>query len=216
MKFQLPINRVMLVGVFIILVILCETGAYLATTPRATEHFFQFYLLGRNGIMADYYPQGGSNLHVGTNVEWTVGVQNYMGGVQLIEIRVKLANETVSPPDDVNYTPSSAPELVTFDQFILDNGTWQFPFEWEISNATLTGGSTRILALEVNNETYRIADWSAKKGYNFRLIFELWTWQTENSAFIFDFGSNGGHPTAWLQMWFNLTSTEPTPISQQK
>ena len=215
MKFRSPVNRASLIGVFIILVILCETGAYLATTPRATEHFFEFYLLGRNGIMTAYYPQGGSNLRVGRNVEWTVGVQNYMGSVQLVEIRVKLANETINAPDDVNYTPSSAPELVTFDQFILDNGTWQFPFAWRISNATLTGESIRILALEVNNQTYQIADWSAEKGYNFRLIFELWTWQTESSAFIFDFGSNGGHRTAWLQMWFNLTNTQPMPPVSQ-
>jgi len=208
-KFQSPVNRVILISVFIILTIMCETGAYLATTPRATEHFFQFYLLGRNGNLTDYYPKARPNLRLGTNVEWTVGVQNYMESVQLVEIRVKLANETISPPDDVNYTPSSAPELMGFDRFLLDNGTWQFPFVWSIANATLTGGSIHILTLELNNETYQIADWSAKKGYNFRLIFELWTWQTESNTFVFDFGSNGGHRTAWLQIWFNVTNTQP-------
>jgi uncharacterized membrane protein len=210
-KFRSPVTRVILIGVFIILIIVCETGAYLATTPRATEHFFQFYLLGRNGNMTDYYPQGDPNLRVGSNVEWTVGVQNYMGSVQLVEIRVKLANETISPPDDVNYAPSSARELMSFNQFLLDNGTWQFPFIWSITNASTISGSTRILTIRINNQTYQTSDWSANNGYNFRLIFELWTWQAESNAFVFDFGSNGGHRTAWLEVWFNATNPTPLP-----
>ena len=116
-----------------------------------------------------------------------------MANVQLVEIRVKLANETISPPD--NATPSSAPELIAFDQFILDNGTRQFPFVWSIINATTAAGSVHILRIQVNNETYQISNWSANDGYNFRLILELWVWQTNLNMLTFGWNSNGAYHT---------------------
>ena len=198
-------------GVFIILIILCETGTYLATTPRATEHFFQFYILGGNGLLADYFPRGNPNLRAGVKVDWTIGVQNDMGNSQIIEVRVKVANQTIDSPNDLNYTASPAPELMRIDQALLNNETSEFPFVWSISNATSTKDSTQILAIQVNNQTYRISDWMAKKGYNFRLIFELWSLRTTSNEFVFDFGSDGGHRQAWLQVWFNATNTQQPP-----
>ena len=211
MKFKSKQNKGTIIAVFIVLIVILETTMYLATTPVPQEQFFQFYVLGSNGLAADYYPQNNPDLRINSPISWHVAVTNFMGSVQLAEVRVKLANETISPPDNVNYAPSSAPELTTFDQFIFDNGTWQFPFVWSITNATTAGGSVHIREIRINNETYPISNWSANNGYNFRLILELWVWQTNSNMLTFGWSSGGEHHTAWLQIWFNMTSPTPPP-----
>jgi hypothetical protein len=134
-----------------------------------------------------------------------------MGTVQLVSIRIKTSNQTVPPPDDQRGLESPAPTVTDFAQFLQDNETWEVPFVWSISNATSNSGSTRILTMQINNESYPATSWSASNGYNFRLIFELWTWQTDTSAFGYGWITEGTHRTAWLQIWFNMTSPAPKP-----
>jgi len=213
MNFISTQNKRTVIAVFVVLVIVAETVAVVTTTPRPQEQFFQLYVLGSNKLAADYYPQNNPNIHVTSLVSWYVGVTNFMGNVQLVEIRLKVGNETTTPPNDTSYTPSSAPELIAFDQFLMNNETWEFPFSWSITNITTTNGSTRILTTTINNETYEISDWSATNGYDFRIILELWVWQTNTSTFEYGWNSNGEMRTAWLQIWFNMTSPSGPPPS---
>ncbi len=211
MKFNLSQNRRTIITVFITLLIICEMIAYVATTPRSSEQFFQLYALGTDRMAAGYYPKNDSDIRIGEPVTWYLGVTNNMGSVQLISIRVKLSNMTIIPPDDQHALASSAPLLTDFSRFLQDNETWEVPFTWSISNATLSDGNMRILSLEIDNETYQILDWTAVNGYNFRFTFELWTWQTETDAFGYGWHTNGSNETAWLQLWFNMTNTTPPP-----
>jgi hypothetical protein len=54
--------------------------------------------------------------------------------------------------------------------------------------------------LQINNETYQIQDWSAGGDYNFRLIFELWSWQRDANGFEFGWAASGERRVAWLQV----------------
>ena len=211
MRFTSSQNKRSLIAVFIVLIVIAETAVFVTTTPGPQERFFQFYVLGSNRLAADYYPKNNTNLHLASLVSWYVGVTNFMGNVQLVEIRLKLGNETTTSPNDTSYAPSSAPELIAFDRFLMDNETWEFPFAWSITNATTTAGFTHILRIQINNETYNISNWSANNGYNFRLILELWVWQTNTNMLTFGWNSNGEHRTAWLQLWFNMTTPTPPP-----
>ncbi|MGA2973228.1 MAG: hypothetical protein ABSE39_11505 [Candidatus Bathyarchaeia archaeon] len=199
-------NRRKVIVVFVILIVLCETIAYLATTPRPTEQFFQLYVLGADHTISHYYPNDNMNISPGERVAWYLGVVNNMGTVQFISIRVKISNATVKPPDDQQIVESPAPVVTDFARFLEDNETYEIPFVWSISNATQNGGTTRILTLQIDNETYQISDWSARNGYNFRLIFELWTWQTDINAFEYGWNTIDMHHAAWVQLWFNMTS----------
>ena len=211
MKFISTQNRRTLITVFLVLAIISEMGAYVALTPPPTEQFFQFYVLGKNGLAADYYPLNSTDILLDSKISWYLGVTNFMGNVQLVEIRLKLGNETTTPPNDTTDTPASAPEFLAFDRALTDNETWEFPFVWSITNATATGGTTHILTLQINNQTYQISDWSALKGYNFRLILELWVWQGDTNTFEFGWGNSAERRTAWLQLWFNMTNIGPPP-----
>jgi hypothetical protein len=211
MKFTSTQNKRTLIAIFITLIVIAETAAYVATTPRPQEQFFQFYVLGSNRLAANYYPKNNSNLYLASPVSWYLGVINNMGNAQLVEIRLKLGNETTTPPNDTTNTPSSAPELTAFDRFLMNNETWELPFVWSIAAATTTARSIHILRIQINNETYNVSNWSANNGYNFRLILELWVWQTNTDTLTFGWNSNGAYHTAWLQVWFNMTTLTPPP-----
>ena len=202
-------NRRTLIAVFITLLVVCEMVAYVATTPRPREQFFQLYVLGAKHMAADYYPNNDTDIRIGEPVTWYLGVTDNMGTAQLVAIRVKIGNQTIKPPDDQQALESPAPVVTEFMRFLQENETWETPFVWSISDAVSSGNSTRILTLQINNETYQIQDSSASNGHNFRLIFELWTWQTEANAFEFGWTANGEHRVAWLQVWFNMTSPRP-------
>jgi uncharacterized membrane protein len=199
-------NKRTLIVVFITLLLVFEMIAYVATTPRPQEQFFQFYVLGANRMAADYYPNNDSNIRLGESVKWYVGVTDLMGNMQLVSIRVKLGNETISPPNDTQAQPSFAPLVTEFMRFIQNNETWEFPLVWRISNVSSVEGSTRILELQINNQTFPVQDSSARNGYNFRLIFELWTWNVDTAGFGFGWYAGTEHRVAWLQVWFNATA----------
>jgi hypothetical protein len=199
-------NKRTVIVIFITLLIVFEMIAYVSTTPRPREQFFQFYVLGSNRMAADYYPNNDSNIRLGEPVRWHVGVTDLMGNVQLVSIRVELGNETIRAPNDTQGLPSPAPLVTEFMRFIQDNETWELLFVWQILNVSSVEGSTRILELQVNNQSFLMQDSSARDGYNFRLILELWTWNVDSGALEFGWWTATEHRVAWLQLWFNATS----------
>jgi uncharacterized membrane protein len=209
MSFLSSQNRRTLITVFITLLIICEMLAYVATTPRPQEQFFQLYILGANHMAADYYPNNNTDITIGEPVTWYLGVTDNMGSVQLVSVRVKIGNQTIKPPDDQNGTESPAPLVAEYMRVLQDNETWETPFVWTITDAVSAGNSTRLLTLQFDNETYTLQDSTASGGRNFRLIFELWTLQVESDTFQFGWNASGEHRVAWLQVWFNMTSPRP-------
>jgi uncharacterized membrane protein len=206
MSFLSSQNRRVLITVFITLLIVCEMLAYVATTPRPREQFFQLYVLGAHHMAADYYPNNNTDISIGEPVTWYLGVTDDMGSVQLVSVRVKIGNQTIQPPNDQNGTESPAPLVAEYMRVLRDNETWETPFVWTITDAVSSGGSTRLLTFQFDNETYNLQDSAASGGRNFRLIFELWTLQLDTDTFQFGWTTSGEHRVAWLQVWFNMTS----------
>ena len=116
-------NRRTLIAVFIMLLIVFEMFAYVATTPRPQERFFQIYVLGANRKVADYYPNNDTNIQLGESVQWYVGVTDFRGNVQFIAVRVELGNQAIMPPDDLNAQPSQAALVTDFKRFLQNNET---------------------------------------------------------------------------------------------
>lgn len=199
------------IAIFIALLIIFEAIAYVSMTPQPQEPLFQLYVLGTNHMVSDYYPGNNSLIRPGAIIRWYVGVTNLMGNVQFVEVRIKLGNWTIAPPDDFKAQPSPAPLVVAFQRFTQNNETWEIPFDWEIINATTNGGSVCILELGINNETYSFEDACALYGYMFRWIFELWVWNAQYDGLQFGWFAGSEHRVAWLQVWFNATTTSQDP-----
>lgn len=202
-----PVTVRQLLSILLILLLLFEIAAYATTITIPSEKSFQLYMLGSNETAGNYYPNNSSYLQLGENVSWHLGIVNEMGSVQFIAIRVKLGNLTIEPPNNTLATPSPAPFITEFKEFLPNNGTWEMPFNWQVTNYTTTAnGHILTLNLTINNMTYMIQNPPSCPVYscNFRLIFELWTWNVDTANFQIGWTNDGEQKLAWLELWFNL------------
>jgi len=178
--------------------------AYVTVTPLPKEKFFQLYALGETRMAERYYPNNNTNLSTDTPVKWYLGTTNFMGSVQIAIIRVKLGNQTLASPNETQATPAPLPILIEFRKVLLNNETWEFSFVWNIADISDVGNLT-YLTLNINGTKKYIEDVGAKDGYNYRLVFELWTLDIESNEIIFGWKASNERRAAWLQLWFNAT-----------
>ena len=193
----------------IIFVIVLTTGVYVTTTPRPGDYFFQFYVLGNNGLAADYFPAGSNGtMGVGVQDNWTLNVINKFPSVQVVELVVKLGNLTTPAPNSTLFKPADLPIVTSFFAVLKPNQTWTVPFKWNVSGSAVSS-NYRYIALTINNQHYSTST-PALNGDNFRFFFELWSASTPNANSLHFgwMGREGDTPqpeAAWLQMYFNVT-----------
>jgi uncharacterized membrane protein len=181
--------------------------AYVILNPPPSEQFFAMYILGSTGLAEHYYPNDNPNLQVGRVVNWTLGVYNHMGGLEYVVVRVKLLNSTLTSPDELTGTPSGVQEIFEFNRILVDNETWAIPFIWEIANFTQESQSLQITEMSINQTLVSGLLGSAISGFNFRLVFELWFYDSDTSSLAFSWNSGGSNHAVWTQIWFNATTT---------
>ena len=201
-----------LLPLFLTSLIILEAAAYVVTTPSPRQGFFELYALGANGTARDYYPNNSVFIQPGQPVTWYIGLSNQMGSIQYVDIRVKLGNQTLNPPNDTTASPSPAPVVADFKHFISDNATWEIPFVWQIMNFSTQGNSSRVLQLQIDNVTYSLQNTptcSLHGPCSLRFIFELWTWDVSIGDFQIGWRNGAQQRIAWLQLWFNPTLGAP-------
>jgi hypothetical protein len=189
----------------VLFVIILATAVFVITTPRPSDQFFQFYVLGNSGYAGNYFPNGSlGNMTPGVQDNWTLVVANRFQSVQLVELLVKLGNQTTSSPS--NSTPANLPIVASFFVVLAVNQTFRFPFHWEISGLKVDSSDDYDFSLIINNETYA-SQVTARGGLNFRYIFEIWSATApETTSLHFGWSDNGQTESAWLQTYFNVTS----------
>ena len=193
----------------IIATVIASTLAYVALNPRPEEQFFANWILGSEGMAANYYPNDNPNIGLREEVRWTLGVYNHMGSLQYVVLRVKLLNSTMPSPNDALDQPSPAAAILEFARVLVKNETWSIPFVWEILNYTVTGGHVTITSLSINQTSLTGQFASAVSGYNFRFIFELWYYDTNTNDLAFSWQTQSAQHSVWTQIWFNATQTQP-------
>jgi len=192
--------------IFIISLIAFSALAYVTTTPRSREEFFQLYLLGSNRKLGGYFPDNNPNISLGTAIRWHVGVTNFMGSIQYVAIKFKLGNMSIPPPDETTLVPSPAPLVMEYQRVILDNETWEFPFEWKIVAATPKRDATSLV-LNINGTIVETPGVVSTDARNFRMIIELWIYNPSTGTVEFGWVTGSQRRIAWLQVWFNVTSS---------
>jgi hypothetical protein len=194
----------------VIFIIVLLTGVYLTTTPRPSDDFFQFFILGNNGLAADYFPNNSTGtINMGARDNWTLNVVNKFPNVQFVELVVKLGNLSSAAPNATLFKPADLPVITTFLAVLKPNATWQVPFDWNVSEGTPSSGYLPI-SLTINNEFYSTST-TALNGDNFRFFFELWSASTPNTnnlhfGWVGREGENPEPEAAWLQVYFNVTA----------
>ena len=197
--------RKTLLAIFLASLAIFTTLAYVATTPRPSEEFFQIYVLGDDHRLEHYYPNDNSTISPHTIVRWYVGATNSMASAQYAILEFKLGNASIPAPNENTATPSSAPILVQYDRVLLQNETWEFPFSWEIVGENQTG-SAISLEVNVNGTTIKMPNPITQGGRNFRIFIELWVYNPASNSVEFGWETGSQRRAAWLQVWFNATT----------
>jgi hypothetical protein len=179
-------------------------------TPTAqSDHYFTISTVGPTGLANDYYPAATGNrpiINVGEQVSWDVQVYNHMGYAQWVAIRLKLTNQTVAGPSDLNATPNTSPVIYQYTHLLNANETWSFPLTWSITKVSHFSGNTLITGLLINKTQLVNVSSEARAGINFRMVIELWNFNSTLQDFQFPWYSDGRLSTSWNQIWFNSTS----------
>lgn len=197
-----------LLPIFFSLLILLEVFAYTTTITPPGQKYFQLYALGSTGSANNYFPNNSPSIRLGQAVIWQLAVVNDMGLVQFVAVLVKLGNQSTVAPNDTLGLPSAAPFVAEFKQVMQNNATWNINFEWRVTNFTTTpDGYLRSVDFSIDNITYLVESppSCSLRSCNLRLIFELWTWNTDSADFQIGWWNGSQHRIAWLQLWFNLT-----------
>jgi hypothetical protein len=194
------------VSVCIMLVLAACSPVVAAYLPRREEPFFALAVLGEKNMAEHYYPGDDPNLKVGETARWTVYLYNHMGSAQYISIRFKLLNSTMSAPNSTSCLPGSGPIFYEVRRVLTDNETLLQPLGWSIVDVGRVGDSVMIEGLSVNGY-YIKTDSIARNGSNFRIILELWVYNTDLRDFRFGWSYDDELRCAWNQIWFNATLT---------
>lgn len=196
----------MVIAVFLISLVALSLLAFLTLYPLPSQPFLRISTLGSDMMAQHYYPSDNPNIRIGENVTWYAQVYNDMGSVGWVSVRLKLGNSTSEGPNDVNNTPSSLPTLLEFTKLVDNNYTWTFPISWVITNTSRAGNAIVINDMQIDNYTLSGLNVKAISGFDFRIILELWVFDTQISQFGFSWESQGSAHSAWNEVWFNATS----------
>ena len=190
----------------LVMTIISSGAAFRALYPPADEQYFAMWVLGPNGFAEHYYPGDNSNLRLNEPVNWTIGVQNEMGNLEYVVVRVKLLNSTLTGPTNPTGSPSPSQPILEFTRVLIENETWSMPFYWMVANATESNGALSIVGLSINGNQLEGQFASALSGYNFRFVFELWFYDASANGLVFSQPTTVGPRSVWTQIWFNATS----------
>jgi hypothetical protein len=205
-------DRTIFFSAFLIVLALTSGLVLLSQIHSPQDDYFALYTLGESGKAEQYFPNDVPNILPGTQIHWFAGVYNHMGSVQLVRVEFKLLNMTMKGPDE--YTNESSPYDPFFDttRLLLSNETWLFPISWSVLNATLKTRVVTIYSIIFNNQTLTSnVQVSSLGGYNFRIVIELWIYNSSTDSFNFGWSSNGVQKIAWNQIWFNMTQVSLIP-----
>ena len=194
---------------YVTLLITITIGYWITTHERPDERFLSLSTLGKNDTTGDYYPSNNTTVVLpGQKISWHIYAYNHAGSAEYVSVRIKLLNSTDATPDENYYSGEARRQhLYEFRQLLARNSTWSIPLNWTISNVStdLDHGYVIIKGLDINNHHIEGLNVTSLQGKDFRMIIELWKYDMEDKAFVFQgFPENDNNRGAWNQIWFNL------------
>ena len=194
-------------GLFVSLLVISLSVVYVASEPRPRERFLSISTLGSNMMAEDYYPNGKSIIDRGDRVTWYLNVYNRMGDVEYVSVRIKLLNSTDVTPNDSSHIPSPMNTISETKKTLTNNSTWTIPLHWTITEVDKVQDHNVIKSLEINGvdiDDINVRDSSG----TFRMIVELWRYDTEKGTFSFAWSSGLDNRSAWNQIWFSVKQSK--------
>jgi len=188
--------------VFISLAIIFTSATFYIISPKPAQSYMGFGVYSQQGLQG-YVP---SNMTITPpqTLNWNLTVANRTGREQFIMVIVRIGNSTTFSPN-VTSPAAPLPELGRVDRFVSDGETSNINFTWTVESTNQTGGVV-FLNLRINGQSVSSAPVGAVSGRDFRLIFELWTFDLSSGSFQYGYPGEFAQIGTWLQVWFSTSA----------
>lgn len=169
-----------------IALLIASSGASVLIPAPSGEEFSELYVLGPQRLAADY-PH---NVVPGNDYTVFLNVGNHMGSTAYYLVYVKLLVTSDNLPNTDLRTASPVKALYEKRFIVMDGDVFEVPITFSISSTVVSENQIRIDRLLLNDdiiELNKMVTWnSTKSEYPFRLLFELWNYNTQLNIFEFD------------------------------
>ena len=188
--------------IFISLATIFTSATFYIISPKPAQSYMGFGVYSQQGLQG-YVP---SNFTIAPpqTLNWNLTVANRTGREQFIMVIVRLGNSTTFSPN-VTSPATPLPELGRIDRFVSDGETSDINFTWTVESTNQTGAVV-FLNLRINGQSVSSAPVGAVSGLDFRLIFELWTFDLSSGSFQYGYPGEFAQIGTWLQVWFSTSA----------
>ncbi len=188
--------------VFISLATIFTSATFYIISPKPVQSYMGFGVYSQQGLQG--YVPGNMTITPPQTLNWNLTVANRTGREQFIMVIVRIGNSTTFSPN-VTSPATLLPELGRLDRFVGDGETSNINFTWTVESTNQTGDLV-FLNLQINGQSVSSAPIGSVSGSNFRLIFELWTFDLSSGSFEYGYPGEFAQIGTWLQVWFSTSA----------
>ncbi len=188
--------------VFISLATIFTSATFYIISPKPAQSYMGFGVYSQQGLQG--YVPGNMTITPPQTLNWNLTVANGTGREQFIMVIVRIGNSTTFSPN-VTSPATPLPELGRLDRFVSDGETSNINFTWTVESTNQTGDLV-FLNLQINGQSVSSAPIGSVSGSNFRLIFELWTFDLSSGSFEYGYPGEFAQIGTWLQVWFSTSA----------
>jgi uncharacterized membrane protein len=188
--------------VFISLATIFTSATFYIISPKPAQSYMGFGVYSQQGLQS--YVPGNMTINPPQTLNWNLTVANRTGREQFIMVIVRIGNSTTFSPN-VTSPATPLPELGRIDRFVSDGETSNINFTWTVESTNQTGAVV-FLNLRVNGQSVSSSPVGAVSGRDFRLIFELWTFDLSSGSFQYGYPGEFAQIGTWLQVWFSTSA----------
>lgn len=188
--------------VFISLATIFTSATFYIISPKPAQSYMGFGVYSQQGLQG--YVPGNMTITPPQTLNWNLTVANRTGREQFIMVIVRIGNSTTFSPN-VTSPATPLPELGRLDRFVGDGETSNINFTWTVESTNQTGDLV-FLNLQINGQSVSSAPIGSVSGSNFRLIFELWTFDLSSGSFEYGYPGEFAQIGTWLQVWFSTSA----------
>ncbi|HEX9240136.1 MAG TPA: hypothetical protein VF910_05725 [Candidatus Bathyarchaeia archaeon] len=188
--------------IFISLATIFTSATFYIISPKPAQSYMGFGVYSQQGLQG--YVPGNMTITPPQTLNWNLTVANRTGREQFIMVIVRIGNSTTFSPN-VTSPATPLPELGRIDRFVSDGETSNINFTWTVESTNQTGDLV-FLNLQINGQSVSSAPIGSVSGSNFRLIFELWTFDLSSGSFEYGYPGEFAQIGTWLQVWFSTSA----------
>ena len=172
--------------------------------PKHEDGFLSVAILSNDNESFQYYTGEEPVINIEEEVDWIIQVENHMGEIQYVSLRVKMANSTDESPDIDACEPLLSPVIFQLQKIVLNNENWIIPFSWIVNRYNDSNNNYQLSI----NDHYSDVYISLEDELSARFIFELWVYDVKNDDFLFTYKSGDEYRCVWNQMWFRINDND--------